>query len=67
MSVAVRIVPHKVPLTDRSTFYRVQVETTIFRIGRFRIWFWRTVGDYSSLVDARLCRADVRECYREDD
>ena len=64
MSVAVRIVPHKIPLTDGKTWYKVQVQRTIFRIGPFRMWIWWTVGDYQSLGYAISCRDDVRICYR---
>lgn len=60
----IRIVPHKVPLTNRSTWYRVQVQSTIFRVCKFRVWFWRTIGDFPSLGDALLCRDNVRTCYR---
>ena len=60
----VRIVPHKPFLTD-TTWYKVQVQKTFFRIGPLRLWIWRTVGDYPSLIRAKMCRAGVKECYEE--
>lgn len=64
MKLEIRIVPHKYRFVDCGTWYRVQDKTTIFRVGRFRVWFWRTVGDFQSLGDALLCRDNVRICYR---
>lgn len=64
----VRIVPHKIWMPDgntRHTWYKVQVQRTIFRIGPFRMWIWWTVGDYPSLIRAKTCRAEVKECYEE--
>lgn len=63
----VRIVPHNIPLTAGNTWYKVQVQKTIFRIGTFRMWIWWTVGDYPSLIRAKTCRAEVKECYEEKD
>lgn len=61
----VRIVPHKIPLTDGETWFKIQVQKTIFRIGSFRMWIWWTVGDYTSLIKAKACMAEVKECYEE--
>ena len=62
----IRVVPHKFPLTDGSKWYKLQVQKTIFRIGPFRMWIWWTVGDYMPLFRAKACRAEIKECYEED-
>lgn len=61
----VRIVPHKIPLTPGDTWFKVQVQKTIFRIGSWRLWIWWTVGDYPSLIKAKVSRSDVMGCYEE--
>lgn len=64
----VRIVPRKIWMPDGNTlhtWYKVQVQRTIFRIGPLRMWTWRTVGYYSSLVDAGACIVEVKKCYEE--
>lgn len=65
MNDRIRIVPHKIPLTDGATWFKVQVQKTIFRIGPFRMWIWWTVGDYTSLIKAEACRVEVKKCYEE--
>ena len=35
-----------------STWWRVDVKKIVFRLGRFKIWKWETVGDYSKLCCA---------------
>ena len=37
-----------------STWWRVDVKKIVFRLGRFKIWKWETVGDYSTVGDATL-------------
>lgn len=49
----VRIVPHHFLLCDNSTWWKVQIKVTLLRIGRLRLWRWKTVGDYSSFVAAK--------------
>ena len=48
----VRIVLHHIPLCDNSTWWKVQIKVTLLRIGRLRLWRWKTVGDYSFFVSA---------------
>lgn len=57
----VRIVPHRVPLCDNSTWWKVQIKVTLLRIGRLRLWRWKTVGDYSFFVPAKAVAKIIGE------
>ena len=49
----VRIVPHAVPISANSTWWKVQIRKTFFRVGRIRLLRWKTVGDYSLFESAK--------------
>ena len=59
----VRIVPHRVPMSSFGTWWKVQVRVTWLRIGRIRLWRWKTIGDYSMLEIAK----DVANTVHEED
>lgn len=48
-----RIIPH-IGLDYNSTWWRVDVKQIVFRLGKFHIWKWETVGDYSIVGAATL-------------
>ena len=48
-----RIIPH-FNFAYGSTWWRVDVKQTVFRLGKFRIWKWKTIGDYSHIGYADL-------------
>lgn len=48
-----RIIPH-FSFDYNSTWWRVDVKKIVFRLGKFHIWKWKTVGDYSRVCDATL-------------
>ena len=43
-----RIIPH-IKFDYNSIWWRIDVKKIIFRLGKFRIVKWETVGDYSKL------------------
>ena len=49
----VRIVPHRVQMSSFGTWWKVQIRVTWLRIGRIRLWRWKTIGDYSMLEIAK--------------
>ena len=57
----VRIVPHRVPMCDNVTWWKVQVRVTWLRIGRFRLWRWKTIGDYSLFENAKIIAKTIVE------
>ena len=57
----VRIVPHSAQLVPKSTWWRVQIRKTFFRIGRIRLWRWKTVGDYSLFESAKAVAKTIVE------
>lgn len=48
-----RIIRH-INFDYNSIRWRVYVKQTVFRLGKFHIWKWQTVGDYSRVGDATL-------------
>ena len=57
----VRIVPHSAQLVPKSTWWRVQIHKTFFRIGRIRLWRWKTVGDHSRFEAAKSVAKTIVE------
>lgn len=49
----VRIVPHCGFMLYDVTCWMVQIRVTWLRIGRIRLWRWKTIGDYSMLETAK--------------
>ena len=54
-----RIIQHFNVNSD-STWWRVDVKQTVFRLGKFRIWKWKTIGDYSHIVCADLVSKAIK-------
>lgn len=48
-----RIIPH-ISLDYNSTWWKVDIKKLVFRLGKFNIWKWETVGDYSTFDNATL-------------
>ena len=57
----IRIVPHSGPLCGSSTWWKVQIRKTFFRIGRLRLWRWKTVGDHSLFEAAKSVAKTIVE------
>lgn len=55
----IRIVPHR-PSFCNYTWFKVQVKKHLLEIGRFRLFVWRTVGDYTSFGGAYACASDIK-------
>lgn len=54
----VQIVPHKPPMCDNCTSWEVQVKSILLRIMFFKVYYWRTIGDYSN-YDSALAVAKI--------
>jgi hypothetical protein len=57
----VRIVPHSVPVSANSSWWKVQMRVPLLRIGRIRLWRWKTVGDYSIFETAKKVAKTIVE------
>lgn len=57
----IRIVPHRVPMCDNATWWKVQTKVTWLKIGRFRLWRWKTIGDYCLFSTAKVVAKTVFE------
>lgn len=61
----VRIVPHKPPMCDNCTWWKVQVKSMLLRILFFRVYYWRTVGDYTDYNPALAVAKEILENEKE--
>ena len=55
-----RIIPH-INFDYNSTWWRVDVKKIVFRLGRFKIWKWETVGDYPTVGDATFVSNAIKK------
>lgn len=49
-----RMIP-RIDFGHKSIWWRVDVKKIVFRLGKFHIWKWKTVGYYSRVGDAIYC------------
>lgn len=61
----VRIVPYKPSFCDNCTWWKVQVKSQLLRILFFRVYHWRTVGDYRCCLSAKAVAKEILENEKE--
>ena len=59
----VRILPHAG--YGGHTWWKVQVESILLRIMFFRVFYWRTVGDYGCCLAAKNVAKEILESEKE--